>query len=322
MKNTFLLLAGFLVAGTGAFAQTTSDFENQSLPADSFENGVNLTTGGFTSGNAFFVNNYDTSFGGIWSGFALSTMTDSVTEGYLNQYSVSSGSGYNSSAHYVVANAYGDVKIRLTGTSQGRMVNGFYINNSTFTYFSMLNGDGFAKKFGGTNGTDPDFFRVRIGAWYNGAAKTDTVTFYLADFRSATSGDDYIVKRWTWVDLAQLGNVDSLFFLLESSDVGQSGMNTPAYFCVDNFITRDAGLGVNNPAAIGMKAYPNPATDKVVVTTEGTATVQILDNQGRVLETYNSTGSLELATASWSTGIYMIKATTAQGVGVQKLIKQ
>jgi len=37
-----------------------------------------------------------------------------------------------------------------------------------------------------------------------------------------------------------LGNVDSLQLSLSSTDTGAFGMNTPAYFCVDNIETKDA----------------------------------------------------------------------------------
>jgi hypothetical protein len=47
--------------------------------------------------------------------------------------------------------------------------------------------------------------------------------------------DDYILKEWEWLDLTSLGLVTSLNFALESSDVGEYGMNTPAYFCIDDF---------------------------------------------------------------------------------------
>ena len=104
----------------------------------------------------------------------------------------------------------------------------------------MKDGDAFAKKFGGVSGTDPDWFRLTVLGWYNGALKQQSVDFFLADFRSANSAEDYIVKDWRWVDLQSLGNVDSLEFHLSSTDTaGGFGMNNPAYFAIDNFITSD-----------------------------------------------------------------------------------
>ena len=68
----------------------------------------------------------------------------------------------------------------------------------------------------------------------------DSVIAVLADFRSNNSSEDYILKTWKWVNLLPLGDIDSLSFSYRSSDVGQFGMNTPGYFCMDNFTTKDA----------------------------------------------------------------------------------
>ncbi|MBT3193431.1 MAG: DUF4465 domain-containing protein, partial [Verrucomicrobia bacterium] len=47
--------------------------------------------------------------------------------------------------------------------------------------------------------------------------------------------EDYIVGEWTWVDLTSFGPaVKSLHFSLSSSDNGAWGMNTPAYYAIDD----------------------------------------------------------------------------------------
>jgi hypothetical protein len=132
----------------------------------------------------------------------------------------------------------------------------------------MKNGHQFAKKFGGPTGTDPDWFRLTVKAWYSGALSTDSVDVYLADFRSADSTQDYILKTWKYVSLKKLGNVDSLTFSLNSSDVGSFGMNTPAYFCLDDLITSD---GINTVAPIALN-------DAATVRYVDTAIVSVLAN--------------------------------------------
>jgi len=129
--------------------------------------------------------------------------------------------------------------MNLSGSAVGGVVQGLYLTNSTYAYLSMLEGDGFAKKFGGASGNDPDFFKVTIRKYLNGELGTDSVEFYLADFRFANNSQDYIVNDWTYVDLTPLGNVDYLEFSLASSDIGTFGINTPTYFCVDNVTTSD-----------------------------------------------------------------------------------
>ena len=56
--------------------------------------------------------------------------------------------------------------------------------------------------------------------------------FLLADYTGDTG---QLVDDWTFVDLASLGdNVKSLKFSLSSTDNGDWGMNTPAYFAMDD----------------------------------------------------------------------------------------
>ena len=109
------------------------------------------------------------------------------------------------------------------------------ITNTNYAYYSMLNGDGFAKKFGGDSGDDEDWFLLTITGKDAGGNDTGTVEFYLADFRFVDNADDYIINDWTLVELSSLGEVKSLEFGLSSSDGGQGmGMNTPAYFAIDS----------------------------------------------------------------------------------------
>ena len=62
---------------------------------------------------------------------------------------------------------------------------------------------------------------------------TGTKDYYLADLRDAEKA--YIINDWRYVDLSGLGKVSKLGFELSSTDNGDYGMNTPAYFCFDNF---------------------------------------------------------------------------------------
>jgi hypothetical protein len=55
----------------------------------------------------------------------------------------------------------------------------------------------------------------------------------MADLRDADKA--YIINDWRYVDLSGLGKVSKLSFELTSTDNGDWGMNTPAYFCFDNF---------------------------------------------------------------------------------------
>lgn len=239
-RFTLTILA--LVALTATYAQTVADYENLSLSKnDTFY--VNYSSSGndvgFDNGLAHFPCVYNSAWGGFWSsGFAYSNMTDSVTSGFTNSYSAKTAKGYNGSSKYIVANGTSNY-VQIINTGKGGFVNGFYLTNSTYAYNSMRDGDAFAKKFGGTSGNDADWFKLVIHGYNNGTMKQDSIEVYLADFRFTDNTKDYILKSWKWVNLLPLGKVDSLDFTLSSSDVGSFGMNTPAFFCIDNFITQE-----------------------------------------------------------------------------------
>lgn len=239
MKKFNLMVLSLLTVFI-AQAQTVSTFENIALASESYWNGSDLS-GGFVSGNARFNNYYDTTFF-YWGGFSLSNTTDDTTAGYANEYSAFAKSGVYNSANYAVVYVGSDSRIALLGNAKGKPVNGFFVTNTTLAALSMKNGDQFAKKFGGPAGTDPDWFRLTAKGMLNGDIVPDSVQFYLADYRSPDSTEDYIVKDWTWFNLLPLGNVDSIFFEMASSDTGMFGMNTPAYFAMDNFVTNENGF--------------------------------------------------------------------------------
>ncbi len=261
MKQIFTLFLSLTIFTS--FAQTTADFENFNLQVDTFLNGDDLS-GGFSSGNIFLPNNFNTDWLS-WSGWSISSKTDSTTPGFGNQYSAITGGG-ETSGSYATAFVSGENIINLVGDAAGNHADGFYITNATYAYLSMQDGDQFSKKFGGVTGDDPDFFVLTIKGYYNGTLTTDSVDFYLADFRFSDNTQDYIIDDWTFVDLLPLGNVDSLSFTLNSSDVGMFGMNTPAYFCIDKFTTTDGVLSTQNVnAELAFDVYPNPASDFIIL---------------------------------------------------------
>ena len=220
----FLFLVFFITAG--AVNAQTADFENLTLDQESYWNGSD-GSGGFESGGAKFINNYYSDYL-YWDGFAYSNVTDTITEGLDAQYNAITGSGVLGSKTYTVAweNIFlGNVPTISLNNEQ--IVSGAYFTNNNFAYYSMTNGDDSAKKF-----TDDDWFKLIITGIDSEGVETGTVEFMLADGTN-------IVNTWTWVDLSGLGIVKKLTFDLSSTDSGDFGMNTPAYFCMDNFNDSD-----------------------------------------------------------------------------------
>jgi len=194
--------------------------------------------GAVRSGNALFHNNYDPEWMS-WDGFAVSSHTDTETPGFMNDLSAITGGGAYGSAAYAVGYASGFAPAPpaleiLDAGDAGVVLKGLFITNTTYAYLSMLNGDDFSKKFGGEDGADEDWFMLTIHGLGPGGGETGTVDFYLADFRAAEPAGDYIVDQWTWVDLTSLGPVTGLGFTLASTDTGDWGINTPAYFALDD----------------------------------------------------------------------------------------
>jgi len=189
-------------------------------------------------------------------------------------------------------------------------VNGFYYTNTTYAYNSMLFGDFVGKKFGGTTGDDPDFFTLTVYAHSTlnatGNYRVDTFEFPLADFRFADTTQDYILKSWKYADLnplVKMAVLDSLEFKLSSSDVGQWGMNTPAFFAVDAFdIQFVESVGKFNPS-IKTSVYPFVSVSALEQTQE---------------EGYFFTADIH----SLSPGVYQISLRTDLGIVSQTFIKQ
>lgn len=263
MKQFFICLFT-LTLSLALSAQTTVTFETFDLPAESYLDGSD-DSGGFNAGNIFLPNTYNPEFAS-WSGWAISNTTDTLTPGFMNQYSSITGAGYDGSDTYAVTYAASPINLVLTGTAAGGTVAGFYATNNTYAYLSMLNGDGFAKKFGGETGDDPDFLLLTIKKYLNGALSSDSVDFYLADFRFEDNNEDYIVKDWTYIDLTDLGDADSLQFLITGTDIGQYGLNTPAYLCLDNLTTLDRTTPVRDHLRdVQVSVFPNPTSDRITV---------------------------------------------------------
>ncbi|CAM3061749.1 DUF4465 domain-containing protein [Rariglobus hedericola] len=233
----------FLAAATSLSALTIDFFDvntsTESGPAQSYEgpgNGVYYygsdSAGGFTSGGAQFVNYYNSDWGS-WSGWAYSTTADSVTAGMANQYSAFPGALTTGTPYGIayVSSYDGPTTITLPAGIDTPL--SLTLTNTTYAYDSMLNGDSFAKKFGGVSGNDADWFLLTITGKDAFNATLGSVEFYLADFRFADNELDYIITDWTDVDLTGLGTgVHTLEFTLTSSDSGDYGMNTPSYFAL------------------------------------------------------------------------------------------
>jgi len=255
LRHHSLTRIAIVVAGLALSAPAPAallDFEDLGLnlpianpdtgdPED-FYNGYSAFAAGeetdFSTEGATFRNDFQ-AFPGFtyWEGWSYSQTTDTTTAGFGNQYSAWPGSGAGGSETYGVAyTAGGDGTQRaVSRISFDREVSiaGAWFTNTTYAALSMQEGDGFAKKFGGDAGDDPDFFTLLVHGIDGLGGDTGTVEFALADYTFADDALDYIVEAWIWVDLAGLGEVAALEFELLSSDTNEFGNKTPSYFAMD-----------------------------------------------------------------------------------------
>lgn len=319
----FYFLASALLAVTTLKAQTTVDFEDLTLPsAESYYNGSD-EAGEFTSGGVTFGNAYNTDWGS-WSGFSYSNITDNTTAGFANQYSAIPGVGVNSSENYAVY-TNGDT-LYLPGTHADLI--SVQLSNTTYAYFSMKDGDQFAKQFGSPNGADgspdgtegEDFFFVRIYGHDGSDALVDSVDFYLADYRFADDTEDYIVDTWTNVDLSTLTGVSYLTFDFHSSDVGDWGINTPQYFAMDDFIYKNT-TSVAQEEITTFAMYPNP-TQQTLNIKGDTGSYAICNVNGEIVMDFEVNELTSIDVSGLGIGIYFVKNISEPTSAPKKLIIQ
>lgn len=234
MRRLFFLLSIVICSAVSAcsflenkdFVTAEVTFEDISFDTTGFISSVPYS---FEGGIAVFANNFQSEYGS-YEGFAFSCLNDTETPGIVNQFSVYGNGGCDGSSNFAVY-YYNTFESQLEGRkiifSDDIRVNleSVCVTNSTYVALDMLNGSDFSKKFG-----PGDWFLLTVKAvCADGSEKS--VEYYLADFRD---GKSYVCNSWTEIDLSSMTDVLYLDFVLASSDSGEYGMNTPAYFCLDN----------------------------------------------------------------------------------------
>ena len=233
MKITVTMAILLMLSGLQlAHGQTIADFEDLVLPPDSAAPG-DASQQPFASGGVEFNRTWNADFDCCPGAWAVSNQTDLTTAGFANPYSafvLPAGGGAEESATYAVASNGTQGAVQVT-FPQASTVMGTYVANTTYTYLAVVEGNDAAGFVKGPF-SDGDWFRLDFIGFDDQNQELGTVEFYLADYRA---GGSEAISDWTWVDLTELGSeVSRLEFRLESTDVGDFGMNTPAYFAVDN----------------------------------------------------------------------------------------
>ncbi len=259
----FLLLAAYVVFGTGVVCAQVATFNELPLSAESYWNGPDesvtpetvtswgdtgtVYAGSFTSGGVDFANTYTTwenytpgNTGddySSWEGWAYSNITDITTAGIGNQYSAyatPNGGGYGGSGNYGIFFAGYDDLAPTINFDAPTVVSSAYLTNTTYAYLAVVDGnDGGANFVKGPFAQD-DWFKVTVWGFDAEGEATTSLDIYLADYRDSDSDNWYALDEWTQFDLSSLGEISGLGFELSSTDSGSWGMNTPGYFAMDN----------------------------------------------------------------------------------------
>jgi hypothetical protein len=318
MKKIKIVLLGVL-AYLGAYSQNNVvDFEELNLAPESYWNGSN-GAGSFTNKFLTFYNDYDrNSFS--WMGWAYTNQTDSLTNSYTNEFSSATGKGAENSSNYAVcyvgADWMGDFSpipsvIKVDYPQDYPDNFGMYVCLSAWTNLYMEDNDFYA--------SNNHWFKLHIKALKIGEETEEDVSreFFFADYSGSNS---FKHKNWTYIDMSWARNRDSLLFTFSSSDAGEWGINTPTYFCMDNFgATPTTGIKENHFE--GLQIFNN-SEYCVISNSQYINKVEILDILGKTIKTKNiNANSTEINISDLKQGIYLIRIYSEGKEITKKIIK-
>lgn len=173
---------------------------------------------------------------------------------------------------------------------------GVYVNLNSYAYYSMEYGDAFARAF--SNG---DKFTLTV----HGVAADESEKIVKVNLAEYSNGDLTINRGWKYVDLTPLGTVNELYFTLDSTDSGDYGMNTPAYFCLDKLMVK-----ASDESAI---TSVSSATATDIIYDRESHTIHLVNSDFAIV--YDSTGNKvmtadcpEFSIDDLMAGIYIVKS--------------
>lgn len=265
-----------------------------------------------------FVLNHYWSTWGFAGGFTYSNQTDVTTPGYTNLSAIT-GTGQQGDTYLIAkSDEFTPATVSFKDNAEYN-VQGTYVTNSTYAYLSMAQGDEYAKKFGGDDGTDPDWFLLTATGLDSKGEATSEVSTYLADYRSMDASQGSLLNRWKWFDLSPLGKVAAVKFSLTSSDNGEYGMNTPGYFCMDALtIYHDDGSSVHTEKSNDFRVfYANKVLHFVGMEN---CTVTLSSLTGAVNETFRIHSNRESRPLAAAPGVYIVRCEKNGEVSVLKVL--
>lgn len=179
--------------------------------------------------------------GHVISNYVVEDYT-TLPEGYYGWYELQMSNpigGHNGSENFAVHNGYSDFfnsqiydsSLQTLEFADGweRVIDHMYVTNTCYVLNSLNCGDGF-----NSPATEQTFIKIVAYGYNRSEEITGSVEFTLCD------GIDNIVAEWTKWDLSPLGKVAKIAFNFVASEdqIGDYGMNCPAYFAYDDVAVR------------------------------------------------------------------------------------
>lgn len=212
------------------------DFNQLELKANSFDTGTQLvdSTDGFISNQLFLpVNPQENDY---WTGYALSNIYSKLIVQTPSPFAAFASS--QKDGKFMVYNQpQTPAAAALEFENNAEFVVGSIdVANTQLAHLVMKYGtENGIRNFGGENNNELDWCKLIIEGLNAQGVKTDTVNFYLADYRFENKKKNYIVSDWTTVDLKKLGKVNKIIFSIDSSIRDEENhILTPQQFCLDN----------------------------------------------------------------------------------------
>ncbi len=170
-----------------------------------------------------------------------------------------------------------------------------YINLNSYTFYSILLGDGYARAF-----TNNDALTLTI----HGVAADETEKTVAVSLASCSTGNLTTARGWKYVDLSTRGTVNELYFTIDTTDTGAYGANTPLYFCLDKLCVTPA-QGSEAALVMADQTVINYDRASKTVTLNGADFAAVYDSLGaKVFQSDDRAFSI----ASLPAGVYVVKA--------------
>lgn len=175
---------------------------------------------------------------------------------------------------------------------------GVYVSLNSYTYYSIADGNGMARQF-----SQGDSFTLTV----YGEDAEGNVRHIDVPLASFDNGDLTATRGWKYVDLSDLGKVNTIWFTTHSTDVGAYGENTPSYFCLDKLSVKANG----SQSSVAANSIRTPRTNifysrkDAMVKLSGSDFAMVFDPAGHCVMTAESD---QFSVAHLPAGVYIIKS--------------